>query len=161
MNNPEPELPPHLYIEIPDPDSSQTSKMLDTEKLVAWSRYGRGNAIDEWCRQVCARKITAIYEWEEDRHLQLEENWISHENDEDDDDHEHRYHQACEEVSRMARQKRQATLEQNTEHKSAIEKLVEEARGVIEAHQPPEEDHFFDYVLVTSIVVLLVYVLIN
>ena len=161
MNTSEPELPPHLYIEVPDPDDAQIRTTLDTEKLVAWSRYGRGNAIDEWCRKVCARKITAIYEWEEDRHLQLEENWISHENDEDDDDHEQRYLRACEEVSRTASLKRQAMLEQNADHKSAIEKLVEEARGVIEAHQPPEQDHFFDYVLVTSIVVLLVYVLIN
>ena len=161
MNTSEPELPPHLYIEIPDADDAQTGTKLDTEKLVAWSLYGRGNAIDEWCQKVCERKITAIYEWEEDRHLQLEENWISVENDEDDDEHEQRYHQACAEISRMARQKRQATLEQNAEHRSAIEKLVEEARGVIEAHQAPEEDHFIDYVLVTSIVVLLVYVLMD
>ena len=161
MNTSEPELPPHLYIEIPDPDDEQIRTTLDTEKLVKWSRYGHGNAIDEWCKHVCERKINAIYEWEEDRHLQLEENWISVENEEDDDGHEQHYHLACEEVSRIARQKRQATIEQNAAHKTAIEKLVEEARGVIDAHQPPDEDHFFDYVLVTSIVVLLVYVLMN
>ena len=160
MNDSKPELAGHLYIEKYDPDSSAVIASLAAHKVLAWSQEGRGNAIDKWCQHVAERKIAAIGAWEDNRFLKLEERWISVENDESDDTEEKRYHQACAEVARKAELKREHIRLQSTEHKSAIEKLVEESREYIEAHEPqPQEDHFFDYVLVSAVVILVIYLL--
>ena len=160
MNDSEPELPRHLFIEKYDPDSSAVIASLAAHKVLAWSQEGRGDAIDRWCKHVADRKISAIGAWEEKRFLDLEEQWISVENDEYDDAEEKRYHQACTDVARKAELKRERIRQQSTGHKSAIEKLVEESREFIAAHEPPpQEDHFFDYVLVSAVVILIIYLL--
>ncbi|MDH5515542.1 MAG: hypothetical protein OEY45_10330, partial [Gammaproteobacteria bacterium] len=160
MNDSRPELPGHLYIENYDPDSSEVIASLAAHKVLAWSQEGRGDAIDKWCKHVADQKIAAIGAWEESRFLRLEEQWISVENDEDDDAEEERYHQACAEVARKARLKREQTRQQSSEHRSAIEKIVEESREFIEAQEPPpQEDHFFDYVLATAVVITVIYLL--
>ena len=160
MNDSKPELPGHLYIEKYDPDSYEVIASLAAHKVLAWSQEGRGDAIDKWCEHVAEQKIAAIGAWEDNRFLKLEEQWISVENDEGDDAEEERYHQACADVARKAELKREHTRLQSTEHRSAIEKLVEESREFIASHEPPpQEDHFFDYVLVTAAVILVIYLL--
>ena len=158
MNTSETILPKHLYIESTAPDGTATKVTLPPDKLFAWSEVGGGDAIDNWCKQICDEKIAAINTWEDDRILQLEDEWVSSENDveeEDEDEEEKRYHLACDVVSRDAEMKRQIAREQMAEHKVAIEKLVRQARTFNEAHTPPrEEKHLVGYLVVAISAVL-------
>ena len=152
MNTSEPILPKHLYIESTAPDETATKVTFAPDKLIAWSEVGGGDAIDNWCRQICDEKIAAINTWEDDRILELEDEWVSSENDveeEDEDEEEKRYHLACEVVSRDAEMKREMA-----EHKGVIEKLVRQARTFNAAHVPPkEEKHLVGYLVAVSAVV--------
>ena len=158
MNTSEPILPKHLYIESTAPDETATKVTFAPDKLIAWSEVGGGDAIDNWCRQICDEKIAAINTWEDDRILELEDEWVSSENDveeEDEDEEEKHYHLACEVVSRDAEKKREIAREQMAEHKAAIEKLVRQARTFNDAHTPPkEEKHLVGYLVVAISAVL-------
>ena len=83
MNTSEPELPQHLYTEATEPDGTATRATIAADKLIAWSEDGRGDAVDSWCQQIHDREIKAIDAWEDDRILQLEDEWIALEQDED------------------------------------------------------------------------------
>jgi len=152
MNASDLELPPHLYTAATDPDSGRQQVMLNADKLIAWSEQGGGDAVDSWCRQFCDRELDAIDVWEDNRILELEEEWMSDDKDvedEDEDEDEHRYHLACEAVAREAASKRAGARERLAEHKAAIERRVREARDYAAAHKPPpeEEEHWFEYLL--------------
>ena len=157
MNTSEPILPKHLYIESTATGGTANKVTFEPEKLIAWSEVGGGDAIDNWCKQICDEKIAAINTWEDDRILQLEDDWVSSENDveeEDEDEEEKRYHLACEVVSRDAEMKREMAREQMAEHKGVIEKLVRQARTFNAAHTPPkEEKHLVGYLVAVSAVV--------
>jgi hypothetical protein len=152
MNTSEPILPKHLYIESTATGGTANKVTFEPEKLIAWSEVGGGDAIDNWCRQICDEKIAAINTWEDDRILELEDEWVSSENDveeEDEDEEEKRYHLACEVVSRDAEKKREIAREQMAEHKAAIEKLVRQARTLNVTHTPPKEKKYLvGYLLV-------------
>lgn len=165
MNTSELELPQHLYTESTGPDGSATRVTLASDKLIAWSEGGRGDAIDQWCRQLCDRKIAAINTWKDNRILQLEDDWASTENhveDEDDDEEEERYHLACELVIREAEMKRTAARERMAEQKAAIEKLVQQARAFNAAQTPPpQESHMAGYLVVIAALAAVAYVLLT
>ncbi len=152
MNTSVPILPRQLYIESTAPDGTATQVTVVPEKLIAWSEVGAGDAIDNWCKQICDEKIAAINTWEDDRILQLEDEWVSSENnveEDEEDEEENRYHLACEAVSRDAERKRAIAREQMAEHKAAIDKLVQQTRTVDEAQTPPrEEKHLVGYLVV-------------
>ena len=104
--------------------------------------------------------------------LQLEDEWIAADNDEyaysaedefdDNDEHVRRYHEACEAVAREAEQKRLRAREQITRHQSEVEKLVQEAREFIAAHEPPpQEDNLVVYLLALGAVLAAGYVMFN
>ena len=158
MNTSEPILPKHLYTESTAPDGTATKVTFVPDKLIAWSEVGGGDAIDNWCKQICDKKIAAINTWEDDRILQLEDEWASSENDveeEDEDEEEKRYHLACEVVSRDAEMKRDLAREQMSEHKAAIEELVRQTKTFNETHtSPKEEKHLVGYLAVAISAVL-------
>jgi hypothetical protein len=155
MNTSEPLLPKHLYIHSTAPDGTVTNVTFSPDKLLAWSECGRGDAVDKWCKQICDKKIAAINTWEDNRILQLEDDWASAENDvedEDEDEDEIRFNLACEAVTREATMKRENAREQMAEHKAAIEKLVRQARASNAAHTPPpQESHLVRYLIAVGI----------
>jgi len=161
MNTSEPILPKHLYIESTAPDGTAINGTFAPDKLIAWAEAGDDDAIDNWCKHICDEKIAAINAWEDDRILELEDEWVSSENDveeeddDGDDEEERRYHLTCEAVSRDAEKKREIAREQMAEHKGAIEKLVQQARTFNDAHTPPrEEKHLAGYLAVAISAVL-------
>ena len=158
MNTSELELPRHLYSETEKPDGTGYKVTFTAEKLIAWSEDGYGDAIDKWCKQIFDRKIEAIDAWEEHRFLQLEEEWLSVENDEDDDEAEEHYHLACDAVAREADIKRDAAMERMAEHKAAIERLVQESKDFIASDEtPPEEEHILGYLIGLAAVAAVAY----
>ena len=165
MNTSEPELPRYLYTETGDPAGSATRFTYAPDRLIAWSEGGRGDAIDNWCKQIYDKKIAAINTWKDNRILQLEDDWASAENDvedEDEDEDEKRYHMACEAVTLEAARKRELARKQMVEHKAAIELLVLQARDFNATHKPPvQEDHLVGYLIAIAAVVAIAYVLIS
>jgi hypothetical protein len=157
MNTSEPLLPKHLYIDSTTPDGTVTKVTIAPDKLLAWSEGGRGDAVDKWCKQICDKKIVAINTWEDNRILQLEDEWASAENDveeedEEEDEDEIRFNLACEVVSRDAEMKREVAREQMAEHKTAIEKLVRQAKASNAAYTPPpQESHLAKYLIAVGI----------
>ena len=154
------ELPLHLYTETRDQDGVETGGTFAADKLVAWSEDGYGDAIDKWCNQICRRELDVIETWEDDRILQLEDDWVSVENDGDED--EQRYHLACEAITREAGTKRDNARDRMAEHKTAIEELVQESRNWIEAHKPPpQEDNYVGYLVAIAAIAAGAYVLVT
>jgi hypothetical protein len=166
------ELPMYLYTETTSPCGTLTKAIVAPDKLISWAEEGRGDAIVRLCRKVCEKKIEAIDAWESDRILQLEDEWIEagdeedvygrEDEDEDEDVNEKRYHLACEAVVRKAEKQRARVRERMTEHKTAVEKLVQEAREFVAAYEPPpqeEEDNILAYLLGIGAVVTAGYVL--
>jgi hypothetical protein len=115
------------------------------------------------CHQVYEKKILEINAWEDDRILQLEDYWLEAENDDDvsgeKDDDENPYHLACEEIVREAEMKRASVREQMNEHRSNVEKLVEDARRYLATHKTPQEDHLVEYVFFIVAVCIAGYVM--
>lgn len=162
MNTPVPELPIHLYDENSPLDGNTGRVSFSAERLVAWSEQDRGDAVEKWCRQICKRKLETIDTWEDDRILQLEDEWLAVEQDieeDEDDENEERYHQACDDVVREAAGKRVRAREEMRRHSAAIEKLVQEARAHIDAHRPPpQEEHYIGYFIAIAAVAAAAYV---
>ena len=172
MKTSELELPKHLYTVASSPCGTMKKFVFSPDMLITWAEDGRGDAVARLCHEVCDRRIEAIDNWESDRILQLEDEWIAAGNDvdayslededEDNDEHVKRYHEACEAVVREAEMKRARARERMNEHKSAVETLVQEAREFIAAHEPPPaEDHFVGYLLTIGAVMAAGYVLFN
>jgi hypothetical protein len=161
MKTPELELPRHIYDETTAPDGAVTRVTYSADRLVAWSEQERGDAIEKWCKQICDRTLERIDAWEDERILQLEDEWLSVERDmeeDEDDENEDHYHLACEAVVREAAGKRDSARKQMIERSAAIEKLVQEARDHIDAHRPPaQEEHFVGYLLAIAAVATVAY----
>lgn len=166
MNASDLELPPHLYNHTTGSTGSDLPRVtLDADKLIAWSERGRGDAVERWCKQFCDRELDAIDTWEDNRVLQLEEEWMSIEKDveeEEEDEDENRYHQACDLVAREADARRARAHARKVEQQAAIERRVQEARAYIAAHKsesPPEEAPWFDYLLALAGIAAVAFVL--
>jgi hypothetical protein len=159
------ELPQNLFTEEASPCGSLT-RLIVPERLVSWAEEGCGDAISKLCLTVCEREMSSIGDWESERILQLEDDWMAAGSDEDNSsrkyEHVKRYHTTREDVAREAELKRASVKERLYAHELAIEKLVEEAREFVSAHEVyPEEDDMLAYLLVISIIVIACYALFN
>lgn len=170
MNTSEPELPQHLYTETTEPGGTATRATVATDKLIAWAEDERGDAVDRWCQQIHDKEIKAIDAWEDDRILQLEDEWMSlehdedaeYDEDEDEDEDERRYHLACEAVIKEASIKRGGARKRMAENRAAIEALVEQSRAYIETHKPPpHEGHTLEYLVALAVFAAVVYLLLT
>ena len=166
MKTSELELPQHLYTETTSPCGTTTRFTFAPDKLVSWAQEGRGDAIARLCHSVYERMLVSIDAWESDRILQLEDEWKVAGNDEDMYGHKYvnvkHYHTTREEVAREAELKRASARERKTEHQNAVEKLVQEARVFIAAHNAhQEEDDMLPYLLTIGVVAAVAYVLVT
>lgn len=166
MKTSEMELPKHVYTETTSPCGTMTRFIIAPDKLISWAEAGRGDAILRLCHQACERKLKAIDAWESSRIMQLEGKCIAAGNDEgaysleDQDLTEQSYHVVCETIAREAEMKRASVRERMSEHKSAVEKLVRDARAFIATHEPPpEEDDVAVYLLAIGAILTLGYFL--
>lgn len=142
------DLPRHLYVESRDEQGNVTGVTYAADKLISWSEYGGGSAIERWCRKKYDRDIEAIDAWEEQRILVLEEQWQEEENGHDDDAAEARYDQACAAITAEAGRKRAAAMAHLKARKAAIKKLVLQSRRHLAEQQPAEPvDYTFGFLL--------------
>ena len=86
------------------------------------------------------------------------------ENDEDDYDQkadgENPFHLAREAIAREAELKRARIRDRAADHRSAVEKLVQDAREFIATHHTPEqEDHLVEYLFLIGVAIAVGYVL--
>lgn len=158
-------LPEHLYQKTTSPCGTRIKVTFAPDKLIAWSEQGRGDAIDRLCHQAYASKLGEIAAWEDDRIRQLQDQWLVADNDdaygqkEGGEDH---FQLAREAIAREADMKRASAKDRVADHRSAVEKLVQDAREFIATHQAPqEEDHLVEYVFLIGVASALVYVLLN
>jgi len=166
MKTSEMELPQHLYTETTSPCGTMTKFIFAPDKLVSWADEGRGDAIARLCQTVYERNIANIEAWESERILQLEDEWMTAGNDEDMYGHKYmnikHYHTTREDVAREAELKRVSAMERMSEHQDAIEKLVQEARVFISAHEVrQEEDSMLPYLLAIAAFGAMAYVLVT
>jgi len=146
------ELPPHLYAETTSPCSAG-DKLIVPDMLVSWAEQGRGDAIYRLCHTVYERRLASINAWESDRIQQLEEELMLSGNDEDMSGSKYvnvkHYHTTLEDVVREAELNRASVKERMTEHQTAIEELVQEAREFISAFVvQQDEGDMLTYLLV-------------
>jgi len=139
MKTSELELPLHLYTETKSQCGTMTKYIFAPDKLDAW---------------------------ESDRILQLEDEWMTAGNDEDMHGHKYvnvkHYHTTREDVARDAELKRAGARERMTEHQNAIEKLVQEARVFLMAHEShQEEDSLLPYLITLGAIAAVAYVLVT
>jgi len=152
------ELPQHLYSETASP-SGTAAELIAPEKLVSWAEQGRGDAIARLCHTIYERELASINAWESDRIQQLEDEWMGAGNGEDLSGckfvNVKHYHTTREDVAREAELKRASVKERMTEHQTAIEELVLEAREFISAFAVrQDEDDMLTYLLVIVAVVV-------
>lgn len=166
MKTSELELPKDLYTEANSPCGTMTRFIIAPDKLVSWAESEQGDAILRLCNQACERKLKDIDAWESNRIMQLEGKCIAAGNDEgaysleDQGLTEQSYHVVCETIAREAEMKRASIREGMSEHKNAVEKLVQDARAFIATHQPPpQEDDVAVYLLAICAILVLGYVL--
>ena len=57
------DLPRHLYVESRDEQGNVTGVTYAADKLISWSEYGGGSAIDRWCRKKYDQDIETINAW--------------------------------------------------------------------------------------------------
>jgi hypothetical protein len=159
------ELPQHLYEETTSPCGAVT-RLIAPDKLIAWAEEGCGDAIARLCHTVYKRKLASIDVWESDRILQLEEEWTTAGNNEDMSGRNYltvkHYPTSPEDVAREAELKRASVKERMTEHQTAIEGLVEEAREFISACVARQDDgDMLAYLLVIVVIITAAYALFN
>jgi hypothetical protein len=159
------QLPQNLFTEDASPCGS-IARLLVPEKLVSWAEEGSGDAIARLCHTVYERELKSIGDWENERMLQLDDEWMAAGSDEENSsckyEHVKRYHTTREDVAREAEVKRAGIKERMYAHQAAIENLVDEARDFISAHEVfPEEDDMLAYLLVIGIFIIACYALIN
>jgi hypothetical protein len=141
MSAPELNLPQYLYVEAIGDDGSVTGRELDADRLLVWAGHGYGNSITDYCNRLLEQEFLTIENWQEQRLLQLDEQWQEAENGEDDDAAEQFYDQACERVLEEASQRRANATAQITQQQSAIEELVRDAEAHLEKNRPAEDDN--------------------
>ena len=151
------ELPQHLYAETASPDVA-VDKLVAPEKLVSWAEQGRGDAIFRLCHTVYERRLASINAWESDRIQQLEEELMLSGYDEGMSGCKYvnvkHYHTTLEDVVRETELNRASVKERMTEHQTAIEELVQEAREYISAFAvQQDEGDMLTYLLVIVAVV--------
>lgn len=129
-------LPQYLYQEDTSPSGTR-ARLIAPEKLISWAEEGRGDAITRLCTAFYERQLATIDAWERDRLMQLEDEWKSAGSDEDKSSCKYEnvkhYHTTREDVARVAEQKRASLRKRLSEHQTAIEELVQEAREYIAA----------------------------
>lgn len=155
------QLPQSLFTEVTGPDGTQT-RLIVPDKLVAWAEQGRGDAIARLCDTVYADRLASIDAWESDRIRQLEDELRDAGSDEvmrtRRYEHVKHYHTTREDVVREAEMKRAGIREHMAGHRAALEKLVQDAREVVLAHQMHyENDDILAYILLTVTVFIAVY----
>jgi hypothetical protein len=165
MKTSELELPQYLYTEETSPCGTQT-RLIVPDKLVSWAEEGRGDAIARLCCSVYEKKLAIIDAWESDRILQLEAEWKVAGNDEDMSscrfENVKHYHTTRENVAREAELKRVSVKKRMTEHQTAIEELVKEAREFIAAYvAQQDEGDMLTYLLGIVVIVAAGYALLN
>lgn len=159
-------LPEHVYTRITSPCGSRIRYIIAPDRLVSWAQEGRGDAIVKLCHSVYERKLSSIDAWEHDRIQQLEKEWMEAGNDEERHARKYvtvkHYHTTREDVAREAERKRASVKKRMSAHQNAIEKLVQEAREFLLAHDAlREEDNMLAYLLGIGAVAALAYVLLN
>jgi hypothetical protein len=152
MKTSELELPQHLYTEATSHCGAMT-RLIVPDKLISWAEEGRGDAIASLCHTVYERKLASINAWESDRIQQLEDEWMVAGNDEYMSGSKYvkvkHYHTTREDVVREAELKRATVKERMTEHQTAIEDLVQEARVLISNYvAQQDEGDMLTYLLV-------------
>ena len=137
------ELPRHLYAETTS-SGSAVDKLIAPDMLVSWAEQGRGDAIYRLCHTVYERRLASINAWESDRIQQLEEELMLSGYDEDMSGCKYvnvkHYHTTLEDVVREAELNRASVKERMTEHQTAIEELVKEAREFISAFTAQQDE---------------------
>jgi len=151
------ELPQHLYSETASP-SGTAAELIAPEKLVSWAEQGRGDAIFRLCHTAYEKELASINAWESDRIQQLEDELMAAGNDQDKSGCKYvnikHYHTTREDVAREAELKRASVKERMTNHQTAIEELVQEAREFISAFAvQQDEGDMLTYLLVIVAVV--------
>ena len=151
------ELPQHLYTQT-TADCGAAGELINPEELVSWAEQGRGDAIFSLCHTVYERNLASIDAWERDRIQQLEDELMAAGNDEDMSGSKYtnvkHYHTTREDVVMEAELKRAGVKQRMTEHQTAIEELVQEAREFISAHvAQQDEGDMLTYLLVIAAVV--------
>ena len=141
MSAPEPHLPQFLYNEVIGEDGTVTGRELDADRLLAWAGHGYGNSITEYCGRLLEQEFLVIENWQEQRLLLLDEQWLEAENGEDDDAAEQFCNQACNRVLEEADQRRANATARITRQQSAIEELVRDAEAHVAKHRPAEDDN--------------------
>ena len=130
------ELPQYLFAETTNPGGAGDT-LIVPDMLVSWAEQGRGDAIHRLCHTVYERRLTSINVWESERIQQLEEEFMLSGNDEDMSGSKYvnvkHYHTTREDVVREAELSRASVKKRMTEHQTAIENLVHEAREFISA----------------------------
>jgi hypothetical protein len=159
------ELPHFLYTEETSPCGA-LNRLIAPDKLISWAEEGRGDAISRLCDTVYGRKLALIDAWESDRISQLEDEWKAAGNDEDMSSCKYEnvkhYHTTRENVMREAERKRVSIKKRMTEHQTAIEELVQEAREYISACVAQQDDgDMLAYLLGIVVIVVAGYSLFN
>jgi len=54
------QLPRYLYTENRNEEGVVTDVTYSTDKLIAWSGNGCGDAVGNWCEQICSNEIDKI-----------------------------------------------------------------------------------------------------
>jgi hypothetical protein len=152
-------LPRHLYRQTTNQDGEVTGVTYLHDRLINW--FDRGNGVHKLCQAVYEDELDKIACWEDNRLLQLEEQWLEVENGEDDDEHEARYHLACDTVTREADARREQAKAQKAERQAAIEELVSQCVEHIEDNSPASlhASHAAEYLLALALIGALTYVL--
>ena len=156
------ELPRHLYTESTGPCGA-ADKLIAPDMLVYWAEQGRGDAIYRLCHRVYERRLASINAWEIDRIQQLEEELMLSGYDEDMSGCKYvnvkHYHTTLEDVVREAELNRASVKERMTEHQTAIEELVQEAREYISAFTAQQDEgDMLTYLLVIVVAAAAAYV---
>jgi hypothetical protein len=118
------QLPRHLYIETKDDKGVVTDVTYATDKLIAWSDNGSGDAVDKLCEQICNSELETIDARVEHLLLLLEEQWQMLENGIDDEEEEAQYDLACEAAVAEAQAQREEARQRRDQRKAAINRLV-------------------------------------
>jgi len=165
MKTSELELPQYLYTEDSSPCGAMT-RLIAPDKLVSWAEEGRGDAIPRLCHAVYEKKLASINAWENDRILQLEDEWMAAGNDEDMSGSKYvnvkHYHTTREDVVREAEMKRASVKKRMIEHQASIEELVQEAREFLSAYvAQQDEGDMLSYLLGIVVLIAAGYALFN
>lgn len=158
-------LPEHLYSVTTSPCGTDTKYRIPADKLVSWAEEGRGDAITELCHSAYEREIASINAWERARLVQLEEDLMTAGDGVDRRSRKYvnvkRHPTTGEDVAKEAEMKRANAKDRLAEHQIALEKLVQKARSVIEAHYAQEEEDMLPYLLILGIIGAVVYFLLR